>query len=283
MPSYSDEEEETFTDEEVIPKKRKAPSTKKGKKAVKGKSKRRRNDSDSDGDNSDSSGSEKSSDSDNDSNSSSVESDDEPVVKKEKLTKTNSITSRTTSTSSREGKPVRVKKETDIKDRLEEARKAFKWWEAKDLPEGINWRVLEHAGVIFAPDHVRHNVPLLYEGVPVELNDEQEELATFYASIPDDGPQLGNPKTREVFQKNFFDDFKATLPPGHVVKKFSKCDFSRIKNHLELQKSLKKAATDQEKALRKEIKATQFLRHGYALIDGRMEKVVILVLILMIV
>ena len=33
-------------------------------------------------------------------------------------------------------------------ERLEEARKAFKWWEAPDLPEGINWRHLEQSGII---------------------------------------------------------------------------------------------------------------------------------------
>ena len=69
------------------------------------------------------------------------------------------------------------------------------------MPEGINWLKLEHAGVVFAPNHVRHFVPLLYDSKRVELNAEQEELATFYASIPEDGPQLGNIKTRSVFQK----------------------------------------------------------------------------------
>lgn len=158
-------------------------------------------------------------------------------------------------------------------ERVEEARKAFKWWEAPKLPAGINWRYLEHAGIVFAPPYVPHNVPLLYDGNPIELTPDQEEIATFYAGIPDDGPQLGNPKTRGVFQKNFFADFKESLPPGHIIKKFEKCDFSRIKEHLDMQKNLKKVATEEEKNKKKLDKDILLLKHGYALIDGRIEKV----------
>merc|ERR1711871_1765131 len=131
-------------------------------------------------------------------------------------------------------------------ERLEEARKAFKWWEAEELPDGIHWRKLEHSGIVFAPAYKQHNVPLIYNGKKIEMNSEQEEIASFYAAMPDDGPQLGNPKTRKVFQDNFFKDFKETFPSGHVVKKFSECEFHLIKEHLDMEKSLKKAATDAE-------------------------------------
>jgi DNA topoisomerase-1 len=158
-------------------------------------------------------------------------------------------------------------------DRLEEARKAYKWWEAVELGKGLNWRKLEHAGINFAPAYIPHHVPMKYNGAIVTLNHEQEELASFYAAMPDDGPQLGNPKTRPVFQKNFFKEFKEAFPSGHVVQKFDLCDFSLIKEHLDLQKSLKKAATEEEKAANKAVKEAVQLKYGYALIDGRMEKV----------
>lgn len=158
-------------------------------------------------------------------------------------------------------------------ERLEEARKAYKWWEARELPNGLNWRKLEHPGVLFAPPYERHNVPFFYDGEPVELTAEQEEIVTFFAGIPEDGPQLGNPKTREVFKANFFLDFKATLPPGHVIKKMEKCDFSRIAAHLAMQRSLKKAATEEEKAASKKEREGLVLKYGYCLIDGRIEKV----------
>jgi DNA topoisomerase I len=158
-------------------------------------------------------------------------------------------------------------------ERLDEARKAFKWWEAPELPNGINWRKMEHAGICFAPPYVRHNVPFKYDGKVVQLTDEQEELATFYAAMPEDGPQLGNPKTRVVFQRNFFTDFKSSFPAGSVVQSFDKCDFAAIREHLDLQKSLRKAATDEEKLAKKLEKEAVALKFGYALIDGRMEKV----------
>ena len=158
-------------------------------------------------------------------------------------------------------------------ERLEEARKSFKWWEAPELPDGLNWRKLEHAGVFFAPPYVKHGIPIKYDGKVLLLTEQQEEMASFYAAMPDDGPQLGIPKTRVVFQKNFFVGFKATFPAGAVMKKFDKCDFTAIKEHLSLQKSLRKAATDEEKAAKKIEKEEAGLQYGYCLIDGRMERV----------
>lgn len=276
----SESEEEFVSEDEVYSKKRKSSSKKPNskKKVIKKKklSKKKSGKNSLDEDSSDGA----SSDSSDSSNSDSDDDDDERPVKKSRVstdkrsTSSHAVTNRTassTSNASTSSSSVKPKKIREV-DRLEEARKAYKWWEAKPLPEGINWINLEHTGVIFAPPHVRHGVPLVYDGERIKLTLEQEELATFYAAIPDDGPQLGNPKTRSVFQKNFFIDFKDAFPPGHVVKKFDKCDFTLIKNHLDQEKQLRKAATDEEKAKKKEMKDLQVLKHGYALIDGRLEK-----------
>lgn len=160
-------------------------------------------------------------------------------------------------------------------ERLEEARKAFKWWEMQPLPEGINWRHLEHPGVVFAPPYRPHHVPLVYDGAEVELTPEQEELASFFAVIPEDGPQLGNPATRKVFIDNFFAGFKDTFPSHTKINSFEKCDFSRIRDYLALQKNLQKAATDEEKEQKKAEKEQIILRYAYGLVDGRLEKVLI--------
>jgi DNA topoisomerase-1 len=85
---------------------------------------------------------------------------------------------------------------------------------------------MEHRGVCFPPDYVPHGVGLLYDGAPLTLTPAQEEYATFYASVAPDGPQLGNPKTAKIFNRNFWDDFKAALGPDSVVKDFAKCDFT---------------------------------------------------------
>lgn len=163
------------------------------------------------------------------------------------------------------------KKEFTKFEKLEEARKAFKWWEAEDLPEGINWKTLEQSGILFPDLYKRHGKPLIYDGVAMVLPSEHEEIASFYAAMPEDGPQLGGP-SRETFQKNFFKDFKEALGEASEIKEFSKCDFSSIRSHLELQKALKKAATSDEKAAAKAIKEQNAVAKGYAIVDGRLEK-----------
>ncbi|RYH31077.1 hypothetical protein EON65_03480 [archaeon] len=158
-------------------------------------------------------------------------------------------------------------------ERLEEARKAYKWWEAPKLEPGINWHFLEHPGVKFAPPYERHNIPLYHNGRPLALSAEQEEVATFFAAMPLDGPQLGNPKTKPVFERNFLEDFQEVLGTDHQVASVDQLDFSEIRVHLDMQKSLRKAATDEEKAVKKTVKEQDFLQFGYAMIDGRVEKV----------
>jgi DNA topoisomerase-1 len=157
-------------------------------------------------------------------------------------------------------------------ERFEQARKAYKWWEAPELPENINWYKLEHTGVVFPAPYVQHNVPLVYDGKEIKLNAEQEEVASFFAALGEDSVPLKNEKTRPVFEKNFFEDFKQTLTNDMGIKKFEKCNFDLIRNHLEKQRKLKKAANDTEKALQKSIKEKIALKHGYALIDNRIEK-----------
>ena len=197
------------------------------------------------------------------------------------LKKSTSKSSKTSSTSVSSAKPSKdpaLDKNPKVKtlsklERLEEARKAFKWWETKPLPEGINWRSLEHPGVFFAAPYAQHHIPLLYDGQRVELNAEQEELASFFALIPLDGPQLGNPTVRKVFTDNFFQGFSEAFPADSVVKEFNKCDFSLIRDHLNMKKSLLKAATGEEKEAKKLDKEQVVLQYAYGLVDGRLEKV----------
>ena len=165
----------------------------------------------------------------------------------------------------------KMKKEMTKMERLEEARKAFKWWEQDELPAGVNWKTLEQAGIIFPDPMERHGKPLLYDGKAIVLPGEHEEIASFYAAMPEDGPQLGGP-SRETFQKNFFKDFKDALGESSEIKDFDKCDFTTIGEHLNLLKELRKAATDEEKAAAKVVKEANAVAKGYALVDGRLEK-----------
>lgn len=85
------------------------------------------------------------------------------------------------------------------------------------------WTSLEHNGVLFPPDYKPHGVQILYDGEPVQLTPEQEEAATFFATMLDTD-YLNKP----TFIKNFWEDFKAILGRGHVIKTFEKIDFSPI-------------------------------------------------------
>lgn len=49
------------------------------------------------------------------------------------------------------------------------------------------WSTLEHGGVLFPPEYEPHGVQMLYDGVPVDLTPEQEEVATFFAAMKESG------------------------------------------------------------------------------------------------
>ncbi|ETW03748.1 hypothetical protein H310_05117 [Aphanomyces invadans] len=172
-----------------------------------------------------------------------------------------------------EGGNVRKLKVQNKSERLDMAIKAYRWWNAEELPEGIQWRSLEHNGVLFPPSYEPHGIPLIYDGVPVTLTPEQEEIASFFAAMPADGPQLGNPKTAAMFTKNFFADFRASLGKNHVIKDIKKCNFERIQAHLNEIRDAKKERTKEEKAPEKAKKDEELYRHGFAIVDGHLEKV----------
>jgi len=150
-----------------------------------------------------------------------------------------------------------------------------KWYEAPedvDWKRGaIKWTTLEHGGVIFPPPYAPHGIKMLYDGKPVELNAEQEEVATMFAAMKD--TDYGkNP----IFQKNFMDSWRPLLkktPEGKPIKDLSKCDFSRIADYLADAAARKKEMGKEEKAALKEAKEKAEAHCTYALVDGRKEKV----------
>ena len=170
-------------------------------------------------------------------------------------------------------KAPKVAKELDKTARISRAMKAFLWWKTKSPPDGAQWVTMEHGGVYFPPPYVPHNVPITYKGRTVELTPEQEEIATFYAAVDPEGMHLGNARTAPIFKANFFKDFKACLPKGTPIKDLDGIDFSAIRNHLDSQKLVKKAMTDNQRKEAKDAKDEINFRHGYAIVDGHLEKV----------
>ena len=155
---------------------------------------------------------------------------------------------------------------------MDTAMKAYRWWDAPPLPDNQSWRKMEHYGVNFPALYVPHNVKMRYDGREVDLTPAQEEVATFYAEMPLDGPQLGDPKTKKVFDKNFFKDFKRYLGSGHVIKKFELCDFGPIRELVTQRRAARKARSKEEKDIEKQEKLELASRYAYAIVDDHIEK-----------
>lgn len=160
-----------------------------------------------------------------------------------------------------------------MNQQLDRAFKAYRWWEAKVLPPGEKWETLEHHGVNFPPAYTPHGIKLSYDGAEVDLTPAQEEVATMYASMPLDGPQLGDPKVAKTFNKNFFADFKKLLGRNHVIKKFDKCDFTALRRYVERTRAERKSRTKEEKAEEKADKDLLSSQYAYAMVNGNIQKV----------
>ena len=109
---------------------------------------------------------------------------------------------------------------------------------------------------------------MLYDGKPVSLTPEQEEIATFYAQ------QLASQHVKKAqFNTNFWKEFKAVLGKSHVIKDFRKCDFTPIHQHLMQAREEKKNWTKEQKDADKKEKAELQERYGWALVDGYKQKI----------
>ena len=160
---------------------------------------------------------------------------DTPLAKMASSKKVNGKVKSETSTpvkKDKKGKEVKKDASEDAEDEEE-----YRWWDApKKEDDTIKWTTLEHNGVIFPPEYepLPKNVKLRYNGVPVNLHRDAEEVAGFFGAMLNSTHNVENP----TFQKNFFNDFTeilkktggATDKDGNKVqiKEFSKLDFKPI-------------------------------------------------------
>ncbi|TID13564.1 hypothetical protein CANINC_004922 [Pichia inconspicua] len=152
----------------------------------------------------------------------------------------------------------------------------FKWWEnPEDLDGEVKWETLEHNGVMFPPDYepLPSNIKLYYDGKPVNLPIEAEEVAGFFGALLE-SDHAKNP----TFQKNFFEDFKTVLKecggcPDADIVSFDKCDFSKIFQYYDDKREQKKALPSHEKKKMKEEKEKTEEPYKFCLLNGRKEQV----------
>ncbi|ODV86989.1 hypothetical protein CANARDRAFT_196014 [[Candida] arabinofermentans NRRL YB-2248] len=213
---------------------------------------------------------------------SSTKSDKKPKVKKVK-TKSSSTTAvkKEKSKSATKVKKEEPKEEvssqvkTEAEAEAEDEDDTYKWWEQQDLDGEIKWESLEHNGVVFPPEYepLPSNVKLYYDGKPVTLPKEAEEVAGFFAAMLE-SDHAKNP----VFQKNFFSDFLLVLEESGGckdadIREFSKCDFTKMFQHFEKQREMKKLTTSADKKRLKKEKEEFEEPYKWCLLNGRKEQV----------
>ena len=204
---------------------------------------------------------------------------DVPLSKLASSKKVNGKVKAETSTPSKKG--VKSKKEAS-EEAEEEDGEEYRWWDApKKEDDSIKWTTLEHNGVVFPPEYelLPKHIKLRYDGVPVNLHKDAEEVAGFFGAMLNSTHNVENP----TFQKNFFNDFTeilkktggATDKDGNKVqiKDFSKLDFQPIFEYYHAKNEEKKARPVAEKKADKAAKDALEAPYLYCKWDGRKEKV----------
>ncbi|XP_074290840.1 DNA topoisomerase 1 beta-like [Silene latifolia] len=173
---------------------------------------------------------------------------------------------------SRQSRAKKLKITKDSSKKTKNSQYAVSMKTPPDKWKGKEWSSLEHNGVLFPPPYVPHGVKMLYDGQPVDLTPEQEEVASMYAS------KLETDHARNpVFNRNFFNDWRKILGEKHVIKEFERCDFKPIHEWLTQvainAKEERKNMSKEEKAALDKQKSANIEKYKWAVVDGVREQV----------
>jgi DNA topoisomerase-1 len=206
---------------------------------------------------------------------------DAPIAKKAKKAAPAAKKAKATP-ATKASKFVKEKSESKENSDGDEEGDEYRWWDApKKEDDSVKWTTLEHSGVLFPPEYepLPKNVKLYYDGQPVQLHVDAEEVATFFGSMLHSTLNVENP----VFQKNFFNDFKDILKKTGgakdkngkpiEIKEFKKLDFTKIFEHYKALSDAKKARPAAEKKAEKAERDKMESQYMFCKWDGRKEKV----------
>ncbi|CAG5135291.1 unnamed protein product, partial [Candidula unifasciata] len=167
-----------------------------------------------------------------------------------------------------EDEPVKKKK----KGVEEEEQAVWKWWEEQREDNTVKWTFLEHKGPVFAPAYepLPKSVRFYYDGKPMELTPNTEEVAVFYGRMLDH-----EYTTREVFNTNFMKDWRKVMTAEEKAKitDLKKCNFHEILDYFKKKTEERKAMSKEEKQRLKKENEEMVKQYGFCIIDNHKEKI----------
>ncbi|ELU02442.1 hypothetical protein CAPTEDRAFT_173543 [Capitella teleta] len=148
----------------------------------------------------------------------------------------------------------------------------WEWWKDEGLAEGCKWRYLQHMGPYFAPEYepLPDHVRFYYDGKPVKLSPEAEEVAVFYGRMIDH-----DYTTQEVFNDNFLKDWRKVMnsKEKELLRDLRKCNFNEINDYFKLKSEERKAMSKEGKLEIKKQNEEIVKQYGFCVIDHHRQKI----------
>ena len=148
----------------------------------------------------------------------------------------------------------------------------WKWWEEERPGEGIKWKTLSHKGPVFPPPYepLPKSVKFYYDGKPMRLKAEAEEVAGFYARMLEH-----DYVHKEAFNKNFFKDWRKcmTAEEKQTITNLDLCNFRDMAQYFKQQSEERKQKTKEEKQKIKQQNEQMIEEYGYCIVDGHKQKI----------
>ncbi|GCB64971.1 hypothetical protein scyTo_0000351 [Scyliorhinus torazame] len=145
-------------------------------------------------------------------------------------------------------------------------------WEEERYTDGVKWKFLEHKGPVFAPPYepLPDKVTFYYDGKPMKLSPQCEEVATFFGKMLDH-----EYTTKDIFRKNFFKDWRKEMKPEEkaTITDLNKCNFEEINEYFKAQSEARKQKSKEEKLKLKEDNEKLLQEYGYCIMDNHKERI----------
>ena len=132
----------------------------------------------------------------------------------------------------------------------------------------IKWTVFRHNGPMFPDPYIPHNIPIIVNNKPIQLDAKAEEVATLFAKYIKSQYMENN-----IFKKNFYKDFKKYLPTNLNINSIDDIDFTLIYNHLQKEREKRLNMSKEVKLKIKKVREKLEEPYKYCIIDGAKQTV----------